>query len=397
MPASLLAEPAARGVAVLETAPRPRRVVVLASLARSLIIFRGQLLRAMVEAGHEVLALAPENDPGVAVALARNGVRYRAVPMARVALHPLADLRTVAELVRILRRFRPDVILAYTMKPIIYGGLAAQLAAVPHRYAMITGLGYVYTDSGDQGADRRVLRIVSGILYRWALRGIEAVFVYNPDDERELTGRGMVSPRQRVIRVAGSGIDLTHFAEVALPSGPPVFLLIARLLRDKGLFEYVEAARMLKARHPGVRVQLLGPFDLNPTAIDREQLETWVREGVIEYLGETEDVRPSLAACTVYVLPSYREGVPRTVLEAMATGRAIITTDAPGCRETVVPNENGLVVPVRDPVALALAMERFVSEPGLAARMGRRSREIAAARFEVHKVNRVLLDSMGLL
>jgi glycosyltransferase involved in cell wall biosynthesis len=229
------------------------------------------------------------------------------------------------------------------------------------------------------------------------MRRAEAVIVFNPDDGNELKTRGIVRPGQPMIEVAGSGIDLSYYAKAPLPSGPPVFLLIARLLRQKGLLEYVEAARRLRAKHPGVRVQLLGPLDPNPSGIARAELDAWVREGAIEYLGETRDVRPYLAASIVYVLPSYyREGIPRTVLEAMATGRAIITTDAPGCRETVTPGENGFLVPVRDPAALASAMERFVIDRSLAARMGSQSREMAEARFDVHRVNQTLLMTMGL-
>jgi glycosyltransferase involved in cell wall biosynthesis len=375
----------------------PRRVVVLASHARSLTLFRGELLRAMVGGGHRVLAVAPGENAEVAAALAALGVRYRAVPMERASVDPLADLRTLVALVRLLREERADTLLAYTMKPIIYGGIAARLAGVPHRYAMVTGLGYVFTEDGRASCRRRLLQRVSGTLYRRALAGGKAVFVFNPDDGRELRQRGLLPRGPRLVHLAGgSGVDTRHYAAAPLPPGPPVFLLIARLLRDKGLLEYVEAARRLKARHPEARVQLLGPLDPNPTGIGRAEIEAWQREGAIEYLGETGDVRPYLAACGAYVLPSYREGLPRSVLEAMATGRAIVTTDAPGCRETVVPGENGLIVPVRDPAALAAAMERLLVEPGLAERMGRRSRQMALERFDVHVVNRNLLREMGL-
>jgi glycosyltransferase involved in cell wall biosynthesis len=164
------------------------------------------------------------------------------------------------------------------------------------------------------------------------------------------------------------------------------------------LADYVAAARKLRNTYPAARVQLLGPLDPNPTGITAEELDAWVKEGVIEYLGETRDVRPYLAACTVYVLPTYyREGIPRTVVEALSTGRAIITTESPGCRETVIEGENGYLVPVRDPVALTSAMERFAREPGLAAKMGERSRRLAVERFDVKAVNATLLSTMGLI
>jgi glycosyltransferase involved in cell wall biosynthesis len=372
------------------------RVVVLGGYAPALITFRGPLLRAMRANGHRVLALAPEHDELVARTLNDMGVDFGTVPMARATIDPLADLRTILALYRLLRTEKPDVFLAYNMKPIVYGGLAARFAGVPRRFAMIAGLGYVFTDDGKTSRAREILRTVSSSLYACAMGGSDAVIVFNPDDGNELKMRRIVRPDQPLILVAGTGIDLSHYAEAPLPSGPPVFLLIARLLRHKGLIEYVEAARRLRVKYPGVRVQLLGPLDPNPSGISREQLDAWVREGAIEYLGETRDVRPYLAASTAYVLPSYREGMPRTVLEAMATGRAVITTDAPGCRETVAQGENGFLVPVRDPAALTSAMERFVLDRSLAVRMGRRAREMVEARFDVHRINQTLLTTMGL-
>jgi glycosyltransferase involved in cell wall biosynthesis len=212
----------------------------------------------------------------------------------------------------------------------------------------------------------------------------------------------------------GSGVDLDHYADDPLTaaSAPEsiVFLLIARLLRDKGIVEYVDAARRLKGRYPGARFQLVGFFDVNPAALTRQEVDAWVREGVIEFAGETTDVRPFLRNCDVYVLPSYREGTPRTVLEAMATGRPVITTDAPGCRETVaIPGDrparsasgvleglNGFLVPVRNSAALAEAMERFIVAPDLIATMGRYGRDYAEQRYDVHRVNDVVLSGMNL-
>ena len=200
------------------------------------------------------------------------------------------------------------------------------------------------------------------------------------------------------MQVPGSGIDTRRFTAAPVPAGPPVFLLVARLLGNKGLNEFVAAARAVRARHPGVRCQLLGPVDINPAAITPAQLAAWQAEGAIEYLGETRDVAPYFAASSVFVLPTwYREGLPRTILEAMATGRAVITSDAPGCRDAVTDGWNGLLVPPRDSAALTAAMQRFVDDPGLAATMGGRSRERAEAVYDVRKVNRLLLTTMGLV
>ncbi len=370
------------------------RILVLASLAYSLVNFRKALLAAMVEAGHEVVACAPEDDADVRETLAAMGIRYRRVAMQRANRNPIADLRTFAGYARLIREERPDIVLAYTQKPIIYGGMAAQIVGNARFYAMVSGLGYAFTHVDSTA--RRLFRAVVAMLYRLGVRKAERIFVFNSDDRGEMLAHGIVGRGHDVTQVPGSGIDVARFTACPVPEGPPVFLLIARLLRDKGLFEYVEAARRVRARHPDVRVQLLGPLDPNPAAVSQAELDEWVSGGVIEYLGETRDVTPYLADATVYVLPSYREGLPRTVLEAMATGRAIITTDAPGCREPVTEGRNGFLVPVRDPGALAEAMLRFVENPAWAPAMGAESRRIAEECYDVHKVNAMLLTSMGL-
>jgi glycosyltransferase involved in cell wall biosynthesis len=371
------------------------KVLVLASYAPSLVRFRLDLMRELVVAGHEVIACAPEQDAEVERELAGIAVAYRRVPMERAGINPLTDLQTVAGLIRLLRAERPDLLLAYTQKPMIYGGIAARLAGVPRFFAMVTGLGYAFAEQGRLG--RRLVREVTARLFRVALRRADGVFVFNDEDRRELERWRIIQTRHNVVRVDGSGIDTTRFRATPLPAGPPTFLLIARLLREKGLEEYVEAARRIKQQWPEVRFQLLGPLDPNPTGVTAAELATWREEGVVEYLGETRDVRPFLQDCTVFVLPTfYREGIPRTLLEAMAVGRPLITTDWQGCRETVVTGENGFLVPIRDVAALAAAMARFVEEPGLAERMGCRSRALAEMRFDVRRINAVLLATMGL-
>lgn len=370
------------------------KIVVVASLAFSLVNFRGALLAAMVAAGHDVIACAPEDDADIRAALAKVGVRYHCIPMERASLDVRADLATLHALVRLLRAERPDVLLAYTQKPIVYGGLASRIVKGSRFYAMVSGLGYVFTESGSMR--RKLLRFLVSRLYGFAIARARAVFVFNGDDKAEMLRHHIVRRGQEVVQVPGSGVDLASYPCQPLPEGPPVFLLIARLLRDKGLAEYAEAARLVRARHPECRFQLLGPIDPNPSGISLRELNVWRDEGTIDYLGETRDVRPYLARSSVFVLPTwYREGLPRTILEAMATGRAIITTDAPGCRETVIVGENGFLVPVRDAEALAEAASRFAEDPSLADRMGRRSRELAA-HFSVERVNALLLATMGL-
>lgn len=369
------------------------RVVVVASLAYSLVNFRGQLLADMVAAGHEVIACAPDDDAQVRARLAEMGVALRRVPMARVGLNPLVDLGTLRSLVALLRAERPDVVLAYTQKPIIYAGLAARLTRTRF-YAMVSGLGHVYGE--DASPRMRLLRRGVSLLYRAAVREARAIFVFNRDDRAEMLRHAIVTPDARVIQVPGSGVDVTRFVATPPPPGP-VFLMIARLLRAKGVDDYVAAARAVRMRYPRARFRLLGPTDPGPDGVTVGEIARWAEEGVIDYLGETRDVRPFFAEASVFVLPSwYREGLPRTILEAMASGRAVITTDRPGCRDPIDQGANGFVVPARDPAALAAAMERFCADPALATRMGAVARRVATERYAVERVNRLLLDTMEL-
>lgn len=368
------------------------RVTVLGGFALSLLNFRGPLLRALVESGHEVIASAPDVSDDVRLALQALGTTCREVPMQRAGLSPSGDLHTLFSLLQLFREVRPDTLLCYTIKPVIWGLLAARLARVPRRVAMITGLGYAFMDGG--GWRQRVILRVVCFLYRRALAGAHVVMFQNPDDRTEFEKRGLLPKSAEVVMINGSGVDTRHYAAAPLPQAP-VFLLMARLLSDKGIREYVGAAKQLRVRYPSAHFLLAGPLDKNPAALSEVELQQWQREGAIEYLGSLRDVRPALARCRIYVLPSYREGTPRSVLEAMSSGRPIITTDAPGCRETVKEGSNGFLVPVRDTDALARAMERFILEPELAGRMGQESRRIAEEKYDVNKVNAVIMRAMG--
>ena len=370
------------------------RVALIGSRARSLINFRGPLLRAMMARGHEVVAFAPDFDDSVRSQLDQWGVVHHSIPMERAGISPVADLRTMRSLVRLFRQTRPDLVLSYTMKPVVWGSLAARRTRVPRTYAMVTGLGHAFVESGS--LKRRAVQRVVSRLCRTALEHADGVFFQNPDDERVFRARGLMRRATPSVMVNGSGVDLAHFAPSPVPT-EPVFLLMARLIGDKGIREYREAARELRQRYPHARFLLAGGMDSNPAAINASELQQWQASGDIEYLGHLDDVREALARCAVYVLPSYyREGRPRTVLEAMATGRAIVTADTPGCRETVDEQRNGCLVPPRDAAALAKAMERFIRDPRLARRMGEESLRIAREQYDVHKVNRVILDAAGL-
>jgi glycosyltransferase involved in cell wall biosynthesis len=312
--------------------------------------------------------------------------------MSRAGLNPLKDFSTFMALWGLMRRVRPNKVLSYTIKPVIYGTLAAALSGVSQRYAMITGLGYAFT--GQATGLRQYVQKVVQLLYKLALARASKVFFQNPDDRALFKHLGLVPAQTPTVVVNGSGVDVASFTVQPLPTSNIHFLLIARLLGDKGIREYAQAARLLKIQYPEVSCSLVGWVDQNPSSIKQEELESWVNSGDLHYLGKLEDVRPAIAACSVYVLPSYREGTPRTVLEAMAMGRAIITTDAPGCRETVVHGDNGFLVLIQSVESLLSAMIRFVENPKLASSMGIRSREIAENKYDVNKVNDVMLFEM---
>lgn len=371
--------------------------LLVASYADSLIPFRGPLLDDLLARGVEVHVAVPEVPPGSALrrSLEDRGLRVHDVPLQRTGMNPWQDCATLLHLWRLKRRIRPTCVLGYTIKPVIYGTLAASLARVPQRFALITGLGYAFIGERGGGDGRGLLRLLVERLYALALRSTHKVFFQNPDDQALFRGQGILGPSTPSCVLNGSGVDLARYRVEPLPA-TPCFLLIARLLGDKGVREYVAAARQVKARFPAATFNLVGWIDGNPDAIGRDELAGWVKEGVVRYLGRLDDVRPAIAAASVYVLPSYREGTPRTVLEAMAMGRAIVTTDAPGCRETVVPEENGFLVPVRAVDALARAMLRFIDEPALVTRMGARSRQIAEEKYDVRRVNARMLQEMGI-
>lgn len=368
------------------------RVLVIGGLSRSLVNFRGPLLEAMVAAGHEVHGCAGEVEEPAVEQLRQMGVAFHPVCIERRGTSVFGDRRYFTELKTVIGRCKPDVVLSYTIKPVIYGSLAAVAMDVPCIAAMITGAGAA--QPGGSVAQRLVAHMARR-LYRRALRHADVVFFQNPDDEQLFVERRLLGPC-RVVQIAGSGVDTDHFAPAPLPTDPITFLMIARLLINKGVREYAAAAETIRRQHPGVRCVLVGPYEHGGGGVEPAEIERWQSQGVLEYVGATDDVRPWLAEASVYVLPSYREGTPRTVLEAMAMGRPTITTDTVGCRETVDDGVNGYLVPVRDAAALAAAMERFVADPSRIATMGRRSRDIAKSKYDVRGVNQTILSALGL-
>lgn len=372
-------------------------LALISSFAFSIANFRGPLVEAMVAAGVRVYALAPDYDESTREAVRRLGAEPIDISLDRTGMRPVRDAIDWIRLTRLLRRLKPDATLSYFIKPVIYGSLAAKMAGVPNRYALVAGLGYAFTPDGSRETlKRKVLRSVASTLYAIAFRACRRVFFQNGDDIAELTGVGVIQPTKAFL-LHGTGVDLERLSPAPHVEHPMTFLLMARLLREKGICEYAEAARTVLKTHPTARFLLLGGLDSNPGGLSRDEVAGWVAEGIIEWHGHVDDVRPWIAQSSVYVLPSYyREGKPRSTQEAMAMARPVITTDAPGCRDTVVEGVNGFLVPVRNSTALAEAMRRFVDDPALISRMGRESRGIAEERFDVHKINRIMLNEIGI-
>ncbi|OTG86692.1 glycosyltransferase family 1 protein [Acinetobacter sp. ANC 4558] len=377
------------------------KFLMISSYLPSVLNFRGKLLEAIHAQGFEIHIFAPNLNEFQTELNQLNTLGYQVyeIPMQRTGTNPVQDLKTFTAMYQLMREICPDYVLSYTIKPVIYGTLAAWLAKVPHRFALITGLGYAFQNV--ETGQRSFFQKMVHRLYAQALKHAHQVFFQNPDDLKLFRQMHLLNQDQSAVVVNGSGVNVQDFDVIDLPKNEQgevkvSFLLIARLLGDKGIREYAQAARIVKQQYPTVEFHLVGWIDENPSAISQQELETWVAEKILNYWGKLSDVRPAIAASSVYVLPSYREGTPRTVLEAMAMGRAIITTDAPGCRETVIQGENGYLVTVKSVDALVQVMNEFIKCPDLMISMGQASRKLVLNKYDVNRVNTQMMSEMGL-
>lgn len=367
------------------------KVVLFANTDWYLWNFRRTLALALRDAGHEVLLLSPPGDYGEK--LRASGLRWEALPMDRRSLNPLREAALLGHLWKWLRRERPDLVHGFTIKCAVYGALASRLAGVPARVGAVTGLGYVFTSTD---AKARALRLPVRGLLRFALGGRQArLILQNPDDVAMFTAAGLVDA-DHIRLIPGSGVDCARFAPgdgergngrrshaPDAPTPPLRVLVAARLLWDKGLAEYVQAARMLHAEGRRIDFLLAGdPDPGNPAAVPEATVNGWVDEGLLQWLGHVDDMPALLRSVDVAVLPSYREGLPKGLIEAAACGLPLVTTDVPGCREVVADGIDGLRVPVRDAAALAAAIARLHDDPALASRLGAAARARALAEFD---------------
>ena len=367
-----------------------RPVVVAANSIWNIVNFRAGLVRALRDAGYEPVVVAPF-DRACADRIAELDVTTVDVAIERAGLNPLADAALVQAYRRVLARVRPVAFLGFTIKPNIYGCLAARSLGIP-ALANVSGLGTAF-------AKRGPLRRLVLLLYRFALARARRVFFQNSDDRSEFLEERVIK-REQAGLLPGSGVDLQRFSPEPLPPGPPVFLLVARLLADKGIREFVSAARVLRLEFPDARFQLLGPIDeVNPSAISGSELDQWVSDGTIEYLGSRDDVREAIAGASAVVLPSYyREGVPRSLLEGAAMARPLISTDMPGCRELVVNQPGGLACKPRDDDSLMAAMRMIARmSPDQRSAMGSEARRLVENGFGEERVISAYLDELAAL
>jgi glycosyltransferase involved in cell wall biosynthesis len=376
--------------ALREAQPRRPKLLFLVTEDWYFCSHRLPLARAARDAHFDVVVATRVTDHGAQILA--EGFKLIPIHLSRRSKNPIREVAFLRELFRIYREERPDIVHHVAVKPVLYGSLVARAARVPATVNALAGMGYLFSSSQ---MTARLLRPLVVQAYRLALDGDRRrLIVQNPDDAHLLQQLGVVGPRTQPTIIRGSGVDMTAYPAQPEPPGVPLVILPARMLWDKGVVEFVDAARLLKGRGIEARFALVGDADVhNPAAISPEELRDWQEEGVVEWWGFRSDMPAVLASCHIVCLPSYREGLPKALLEAASSGRPIVATDVPGCREIVRNEDNGLLVPLQDAEALANALERLIRDGGLRARMGARGRERVAAEFRVEKV---IEDTLGL-
>lgn len=368
------------------------KIAVLSSHTSSLFWFRMDMMKDFIKKGHSVIALGPEPESIWNQKFNEYGICYRQIYVERNGINPFNDLRTYRELKQFMKKEKPDKVFAYQAKTVVYGSLAAKVNGISEVYLLIAGLGSIFRG---EGLKNKLVKTIMKTEYRLACNASKNVFFQNNDDKNEFINNGLIKEDKTAI-INGSGVNLEKFKSEPLPDHP-TFLFIGRLIRDKGVMEYLLACKQIKSVFPEVRCLLVGPYDSNPSALLPEELQPFIEQGIIEYFGEQSDVRPYLKQCSAYILPSYHEGTPKTVLEAMAVGRSIITTDAPGCRETVIDGYNGFLVPTKNVNSLVDKMEILIENRILNEEMAQRNLEIVKEKYDVKLINQSIMRTMGLL
>lgn len=367
---------------------------MISSNAKSLFDFRSDLIKEMIGYGHEVVTVAPENN--LCEEFKKIGTKFIQHQFDRASTNPFNDLKFFINVFTIIKREKPDMVFSSALKPVIYASLAAKLCKVKNIYSLLPGLGYIFNQYDKPSIKHIVIQKAAIFLLKLGCSCNDRIIVQNPDDQSELVEKGIVTGN-KCIRVNSSGVNFERFFPVELPP-KPIFIMISRLLKDKGLLEYIKASSVLKQKYKEAEFLLLGPFDSNPSSVTETELNSLISDGCVKYLGETNDVRPFISGATIFVLPSYyREGVPRSIQEAMAMGRAIITTDWIGCRETVINGYNGYLTTAKKIDDLVEKMEYFILNPAEIQRMGENSTKYCKEKFDINIVNRQMLAAMNIV
>lgn len=374
------------------------KIVMIGTAADCVLGFRRPLIKELIIKGYEVYAFAIDYSDGQRKLLKSLGATPVDYVLSRSGLNILADLKMMFQLKVELEAIKPDVVLSYFVKPVIYGTLAARLANIPIRIAMLEGLGYVHTASQNgYGFKKRILQIVQGVLFTVSFKFATKVVFLNSDDPSDLSKTTLFS-KSKVEVLGGIGLELLDYPYSKPDMNNPIrFIFVARLLAEKGIYQLIEAIKLVQDKYPSTELIVLGGLDEdNPAGLTKKDLDDLIKQEIITYPGQVANVNEWLSNSHIFVLPSYREGVPRSTQEAMAIGLPIITTNVPGCRETVLDGKNGFLVPAFDVEKLAEKMMYFVEHPEQIELMGLVSRRIAEERFDVHKVNANMLEIMGL-
>ena len=369
-----------------------KKIILLSGSGDTVVWFRLDFLNEFLQKSYKVYVLAPDIRDDLKPELIKMGIEFIEIKLERKGLNVFNLISSVFELVRLFKEIKPNIIFSYTHKAILSGSLAAKISGLSNTFSMVTGTGHIFDH---QTKKEKVIKLIGSLALRIALRFNNLVFFQNPDDQALFLKNNIV-PSQKTKLVNGSGVNLDKFSVSPLPS-EPIFLCMARLIKSKGLEEFARAAKRVKKLYPEARFILYGYPDDHPDSIDENEIiSNWLNDFGVEYFGYAENPIEAIKECSVFVLLSYKEGTPRVVLEAMAMGRPIITTDAPGCRETVKNGVNGFLVPKFDDLEAANAMTKLLSAE-LRKEMGKESRKFCESKFNVSDVNNTLLSDMGVI
>lgn len=375
-----------------------KKIILIGTVASSFYGFRADLIRTLIKKGHQVYAFTSEYTGEDLKKIEKLGATPITYTLNRGGLNPLADIIATYQLSKKIKAINPNLVFSYFSKPVIFGTLAAKLAQVPHVIGMLEGLGYTFT-AQPEGLSKKtqLIKKIQVFLYKIALPQLDQLIFLNPDDPKDLLEKHAISVKNVEV-LGGIGLNLDHYKYSENFNSNISFIFIARLLAEKGIHDYIKAAKIVKEKYPSVKFTVLGAIDKEALgSLKEEELESLVKTNIIEYPGHVSNVSEWIENSSVFVLPSYyREGVPRSTQEAMAIGRAVITTDVPGCRETVVDGVNGFLVPKWDPEALAEKMIYFIENPDQIQVMGAESYKIAVEKFDAEKVNQRLVNMLGL-